>query len=183
MLLHEKERQILQQALLGVQPFSTEDVIEILCDYGVTAVPSTSNIKKILLQVSETELISKPFMCITKLREGMGSFWGGVSGEEIHVVYSVCTPTHKNVLKNLQVTAEDQQEDKVSRWLICYTKSKDDKLLCRFLRFCTGSDVVLPYRRIKVQMVHMSSSANATQGTNMLQYSHLAKKTTGHWRT
>ena len=47
---------------------------------------------------------------------------------------------------------------KVSRWLIRYLKSKDDKLLCRFLRFCTGSDVVLPDRRIKVQMVYMSSS-------------------------
>ena len=70
-LLLEKERGILQKALLGVQPFPTEDVIEILCDYGITAVPNTSNI---LLQVSETQLISKPFMCITKLREGMGSF-------------------------------------------------------------------------------------------------------------
>lgn len=157
-LLHEKERGILQKALLGVQPLPTEDVIEILCDYGITAVPNTSNIKKILLQVSETELISKPFMCITKLREGMGSFWDGVSGEEIHAVYSVCTPTHTNVLENLQVMTEDRQEDKVSRWLIRYLKSKDDKLLCRFLRFCTGSDVVLPDRRIKVQMVHMSSS-------------------------
>ena len=60
----------------------------------------------------------------------MGSFWDGVSGEEIHSVYSVCTPTHTNVLKSLQVMAEDQQGDKVSRWLIRYLKSKDDKLLC-----------------------------------------------------
>ena len=127
-------------------------MIEILCDYGITAVPNASNIKNILLQVSETELISKPFMCITKLREGMGSFWNGVGGEEIPAVYSVCTPTHTNVLKNLQVMAEDHQEDKVSRWFIRYLKSKDDKLLCRFLRFCTGSDLVHPYRRIKVQM-------------------------------
>ena len=128
-LLHEKEK---KKALLGVQPLPTEDVIEILCDYGITAVPNTSNIKKILLQLSETELIAKPFLCITKLREGMGSFWDGISGEEIHSMYSVCTPTHTNVLKNLQVMAEDQQEDKVSRWLIRYLKSKDDKL-CRFL--------------------------------------------------
>ena len=104
------------------------------------------------------ELIAKPLMCITKLREGMDSFWDGVSGEKIHALHSVCTPTYTNVLENLQVMTEDRQEDKVSRWLIRYLKSKDDKLLCRFLRFCTGSDVVLPDRRIKVQMVHMSSS-------------------------
>ena len=88
----------------------------------------------------------------------MGSLWDGVSGEEIYAVYSVCTPTHTNVLKNLQVMTADQQEDKVSRWLIRYLKSKDDKLLRRFILFCTGSDVVLPYRRIKVHMVHISSS-------------------------
>ena len=40
-LLHKKERGILQKALLGVQPLPTEDVIKILCDYGITAVPNT----------------------------------------------------------------------------------------------------------------------------------------------
>ena len=105
MLLHEKEREILQQALLGVKPFPTEDVIDILADYGITAIPCTSNMKQLILQVSETELISKPFMCITKLREGMGSFWDGVNAEEMHAVYSICTPTHSNVLKNIEVTA------------------------------------------------------------------------------
>ena len=159
MLLHEKEREILYQAINGVKPFPTEDAVEILSDYGVTNIPNTSNMKTLLLQVAETELISKPFMCITKLREGMGSFWKGVSGEEIHAVYSVCTPNHTNVLKNLEVMAEDQQEDKVSRWLTRYIKSKEHKLLCRFLRFCTGSDVVLPDRKIKVQLEHMSSTS------------------------
>ena len=60
-----KEREILQQALLGVIPLPTEDVIDILADYGVTAIPSTLNMKQLILQVSETELISKLFMCIT----------------------------------------------------------------------------------------------------------------------
>ena len=63
-LLHEKEREILQQAMLGKKPFPMEDVVEILSDYGVTFVPSASNIEKILLQVSQTELISKPFLYI-----------------------------------------------------------------------------------------------------------------------
>ena len=113
-----------------MQPLPTEDVIKILCDYGTTAVPDTSNVKKILLQESETRLVAKPLMCITKRREGMGSFWDGVSGEEIQAVYSVCTPTHTNVLKNLHVMAEDQQEDKVSRWLIRYLKIKAKTTSC-----------------------------------------------------
>ena len=85
--------------MLGKKPFPTEDVIEILSDYGVTTVPSASNIEKILLQVSQTELISKPFLYITKLREGMGPFWDNVTDKEIHALYSVCAPTPLNVFK------------------------------------------------------------------------------------
>jgi len=135
MLLHEKEREILQQVILGKKPFPMEDVVEILSDYGVTSVPSASNIKKILLQVSQTELISKPFLYITKLREGKGPFWNGVTDTEIHALYSVCTPAPVNVLHSLELSVEDQQESRVSR----YIKSKDHKLLGRFLRFCTGA--------------------------------------------
>ena len=65
--------------------------------------------------MSETDFISKPFMFITKFREGMGSFWGGVNPEEIQAVYSIFPLTHTNILKNLEVKAVDQQEDKVSR--------------------------------------------------------------------
>lgn len=159
MLLHEKEREILQHAIHGNQPFPVSDVLDILSDYGVTSIPSASNIGKILLQVSETELISKPFLYITKLREGMGPFWQDVTDKEVHALYSVCTPTPSNVLRSLEVSAEDQQEAKVSRWLTRYIKSKDHKLLGRFLRFCTGTDVLLPYSRIRVQLVNMSNAA------------------------
>ena len=54
-------------------------------------------------------------MFITKFREGMWSFWGGVNPEEIQAVYSIFPLTHTNILKNLEVKAADQQEDKVSR--------------------------------------------------------------------
>ena len=56
-------------------------------------------------------------MYITKLREGMESFWDDVTADEIHAVYTICTPTHSDVLRNLAVTVADQQEDRVSRWL------------------------------------------------------------------
>ena len=65
--------------------------------------------------MSEAEFISKSFMFIIKFREGMGSFWGGVNPEEIQAVNSIFPLTHTNILKNLEVKAADQQEDKVSR--------------------------------------------------------------------
>lgn len=164
-LLHEKEREILQQAMLGKKPFPTEDVVEILSDYGVTTMPSDSSIEKILLQVAETELISKPFLYISNLRKGMGPFWDDVTEKEIHALYSACAPTTLNVLQSLEISVADQQESRVSRWLTRYIKSKDHKLLGRFLRFCTGSNIVLPYKPIKVNFASMSNTAMRPKAT------------------
>ena len=87
----------------------------------------------------------------------MGPFWDDVTNKEIHALYSVCAPIPLNVLQSLELNIQDQQESRVSRWLTHYIKSKDDMLLGRFLRFCTGSDVLLPHSQIKVQFVNMSS--------------------------
>jgi hypothetical protein len=159
MLLQEKERDVLRKAMVGVDPFPTDEVLDILSEYNATTFPRANNIRNIILQLSVTELVSKPFMCITKLREGMGKFWENVSSEEIHAVYSVCTPTPANVVNSLQFNPEDAKESKVARWVVRYIKNKDQKILSRFLRFCTGSDLVLPDRGIKVQMENMSEAS------------------------
>ncbi|XP_078372866.1 uncharacterized protein LOC144656513 [Oculina patagonica] len=158
-LLPEKEREILQQAMLGKKPFPTQDVLEILSDYGITSVPSASNIEKIVLNVSETELISKPFFYITKLREGMGPFWDDATDKEVRALYSLCVPTTSKVLQSLNVSVEDQQESRISRWLTRYIKAKEHKLLGRFLRFCTGTDILLPYSQINVRFTNMANAA------------------------
>lgn len=133
--------------------------------------PSDSNIGNILLQVAETELISKPFLYITNLRKGMGPFWDDVTEKEIHALYSVCAPTTLNVLQSLDISVADQQESRVSGWLTRCIKSKDQKLLGRLIRFCTGSNIVLPYKPIKVNFASMSNTAvcpKATTCSNLL---------------
>lgn len=153
MLMHEKEREIVREALLGEsETFPKKDIIDILSDYNTGTVPKPENIRQILLQVSTTELVAKPFMCILKLREGMGSFWDGVSAEEIHALYMCCTPTPNNVIRSLFFKTSNQQEEKIARWLVRYVKSQDHKSLGRFIRFCTGSDLVYPGKFVKVQI-------------------------------
>lgn len=159
MLLHEKERDIIQKALLGTQPFPTDELIDILCDYGTGALPNPSNIGQIVSQVANTELITKQFVCIMKLREGMGSFWDDVSAEEIKAIYSCCSPTFSNVSSSLYFEASTPQEEKVSRWLVRYLKNQARKVLSRFMRFCTGSELVRPQKRIKVVMEIMPDLA------------------------
>jgi len=160
MILQEKEREVIKKSMTGAKPFPTDEVIDILSEYNITTYPRASNIRQVLLQISLTELISKPFMCITKLREGMGKFWENITTDEIHALYSTCTPTTMNVVNCLEFTTpEDPKEAKVARWLVRYIKNKEHKICCRFLRFCTGSDLVLPDRKIRVQMENMSETS------------------------
>ena len=113
--------------------------------------------KEILVQVSTTELVTKPFFCLNKLQEGMGLFWKAVTSDEISALYMLCFPTNMNVIQSSQLDGENQQENKVFQWLVRYLRSKDQQSISRFLRFCTGSDVVFPYSSIKVRMENMSA--------------------------
>ena len=157
LLLPENEREILQCALNAEESFPTYEMIEILSDYGVQKCPTKENVKEILIQVSTTELVAKPFLCLNKLQEGMGPFWKAVTSDEIGALYMLCSPTNTNVIPSLQLHGDGQQENKVFQWLVRYLRSKNQQCVSRFLRFCTGSDIVLPYSSIKVRMENMSA--------------------------
>jgi hypothetical protein len=74
-------------------------------------------------------------------------------------LYSVCTPTPANVVNSLQFDPDDAKESKDARWVVRYIKNKDQKILSRFLCFCTGSDLVLPDTGIRVKMENMSEAS------------------------
>ena len=157
MLLHDKEREIVDHALHGRHKFPEFELINILSDYNVTTIPKPGNIREVLLRVAKTELISKPYVCIVKLKEGMGEFWNTISGEEIHALYKRCTPTTFTVVDSLYLETQSPQAEKVLRWLVRYLENQDQRILSRFFRFCTGCDLV--DRRIMVRLQPMSELA------------------------
>ena len=161
MILHEKERQMIKEALDGDRtPFPTNDLVDILSQYNSGTLPTKDNLHKALLQAANIELVSKPYMCIIKLREGMGSFWNDVSAQEIHSLYMCCAPTVENLLNNIYFSdCTTSQEEKGERWLKRYIKNLDNKMLIRFVRFTTGNEIILPQERIKIEMEHMSECA------------------------
>ena len=156
-LLPEKERNVVQCALSPEEPFPISELIEIFSDYGVQRCAMKENVKKILIQVSTTEMILKPFFRLHKLQEGIGPFWKAVTADEISALCMLCSPTNKNIIESLQLDGENQQEVRVFQWLICYLRNKDQQSVARFLRFCTDSDVILPHSSIKVRMENMSA--------------------------
>ena len=91
MLLHERERDIIQKAIHGTDPFPTDELRDIFCGYGTTVLASRENIEQVVSQVANTELVTKQFACIMKVIRN------DISAEEIKAVYSCCSPTFSNV--------------------------------------------------------------------------------------
>ena len=158
-LLPERERQILCEAQEKDGPFPTDAIVDILSEYNVTSIPTAKSLPQIIKQVSRSEVIHKPFFLLQKIRQGMGNFWIDITKGEMEEIYRQTTPNAANVTESLDCVTWDNKEEQVAGWLVQYLKAADSKMLCRFLRFCTASDMVLPKKRIAVRFENMSEAA------------------------
>lgn len=159
MLLPEKEREAMRNGLNGAKPFPLEEIIDILDDFRETTRPSPYNLRKLLLKIATAEFLTKPFLLLLKLREGMGAFWNGLEKVELDVLYKLCCPTPARVANQLSTLPASPQEEKVFRWLKWYARNMESKMAVKFVRFCTASDVLPPTERIAVHFENMPQVA------------------------
>lgn len=158
-LLPLRERKCLSNALFGEGPFPVVDVLEVLEDYNIRDMPSRNNIQTIVLQVAHNELVTKPYMCLLNIRKGMASFWDNVSEEEIQSMYDSCQPTARRIISSLKCSPSDTKEAQVLRWLTRYLKASTDVILSNFMRFCSGTDVIVPGTTISLKFNVMPPAA------------------------
>ena len=159
MLLPAKERKTMLIGLEGTEPFPSEEIMDILDDFKETTMPLSSNLRKLVLKVATAEFITKPFLPLLKLREGMGEFWNALTREELDSLYEMCSPSPERVAGQLNGTPNDLQEEKVYRWVKRYVRNLDAKMAVKFVRFCTTSDVLLPGKGIAVRFENMVEEA------------------------
>ena len=158
-LLPSREKESLSNAMRGEQPFPVEEVLEVLEDYNIREMPSSNNIRTILLQVAKNELVTKPYMHLLNIRKGMGSFWDDVTKEEVKSLYDISEPTAKRIISCLKCTPKDSKETQTLRWLTRYLKASSDAILSNFLRFCSGTDVVVPGATIALKFSTLPPAA------------------------
>lgn len=75
-LLPPNERECLSRALSGEGMFPKEEMIDILEDFNIRRLPSPENIKTLVLQAAVAEFITKPYLGLTKMREGIWDLFG-----------------------------------------------------------------------------------------------------------
>ena len=154
-----KQREILNKALEGRRPFPRGQLLDLLEDFKVNQLPTPDNIHQIVIRVATTEFVSKPSLALMKLREGMGHFWNDIKREEINALYNLSKPIVRLVIERINATPTDMQEEAVFRWLKRFLFESGDRMCAAFVRFATGSDVLMPDQKIAVRFESVSTFA------------------------
>lgn len=158
-LLPDKERETLLTGLRGKGPFPVEETIDILDDFKESEMPTSANLRALLIKIAKSEFVTKPYLPLLKLREGMGEFWSNLQKEELDALYEMCCPTPARVANHLNSLPKDPKEQKVSRWLKRHIRNLDSKMALHFVRFCTASYVLLRKKSIVVRFENMAEEA------------------------
>ena len=111
-LLQPTKRECLSIALAGDGSFPTEEMIDLFNDYNIRQLPTVDNIRSLVLFVATAEFVTKPFLCLTSMRAGMGHLWDNVTREEIASLYEMSVPTAAGIAASLALTPENAKEAK-----------------------------------------------------------------------
>ena len=159
-ILPQRERNLLTKALAGDGAFPTEEIIDLLDDYiNIRQLPTVDNVKSLLLHISTSEFVTKPFLCLASIRVGMGHLWDNVTKEEVEALYEMSRPTAARIISTLVLNPENTKEAQINRWLEHYLKGATSEILGKFLRFCTATDILLPGNGIAVDTEVMPPTA------------------------
>lgn len=136
------ERQTLQAALEDIDSVPDEELLEVLSNHEVRMVTTNENIRLIVEQLAHKELIQCPMFvinCWKPLLTGLR-----LTKEGLDNLYAQLKPDARKVLKLLKKPEGMNRDSEVTYGhLLRFIRDCDMPMLKAFLRFCTGSDLVL----------------------------------------
>lgn len=129
---------ILKKCLNNFAEVDNDELLEILsvlnCKKNVTA----SNIRDILQEIAHKELLQKPMFIINCWHTVLKNY---LSFSEIENIYNN-TVNNKNILGIINFPIATTENEKISTFLKKFIRESDNTMLEKFLRFCTGADVL-----------------------------------------
>ncbi|XP_061576483.1 uncharacterized protein LOC133442491 [Cololabis saira] len=138
-----QEQDVLKTALDDFSSVDDDDLLEVLDRYECRKRVTAANLPEILKEISHKELVQKPMFVI--------DCWREITQPQIHLnsgeltkMYSDLKPTPKKVAGILNFpTGMTSKQAEVAQHLKRYVRELTEEKLGRFLRFCTGSDLLV----------------------------------------
>ncbi|XP_034074374.1 uncharacterized protein LOC117547703 [Gymnodraco acuticeps] len=138
-----QEREVLMQALTDFTAVDTDDLLEVLDSYGCRRKVSAENLPKIIEEIAHKEMVQKPMFVIDCWRE-INHQHLNLSPEALTKLLSDLQPTTKKVCKLLKFDVDlTTNQKEVANHLKRFIRELDESKLQKFLRFCTGSDLIV----------------------------------------
>ena len=148
--LTDVEAKILREALESTAPFTQKfrkKLIQVLARFNCREIPTNETIKKVIINISRYEFLSKPLAATTLMNSGIPVahkvFWEGKTVDELYKIYIALTATPSKVLEVLNSDTENENQERVLAYLQQFIGSMSQDMIRRFLRFVTGSSVCL----------------------------------------
>ncbi|XP_035996096.1 uncharacterized protein LOC118563930 [Fundulus heteroclitus] len=143
MYVSTQEQDVLKHALDHFDTVDDDDLLEVLDRYECRKRVTAATLPDILAEISHKELVQKPMFVIDCWREVTQPLIHLKSGE-LTKMYNDFKPTPKRVVGILNFPTEmTSKQAEVAQHLKRYVRELNEEKLGRFLRFCTGSDLLL----------------------------------------
>ena len=137
--LSKKDAKTIQSAINGSM-VSEEDLLEILSSCGAKRVSTGGDhLKELILELGHQELIQRPAF-IRELWEQQIKTQN-LTDVEIENILNIKDPCNRDVIQLLTMENESTSTE-TFQWLVKFVRNADSKLLRKFLRTCTGSDII-----------------------------------------
>ncbi|XP_073808037.1 uncharacterized protein isoform X2 [Danio rerio] len=143
--LSQSDRDLVTRALN--EDLSDEDrdeLLDLMDRLDVSVLPTTENLKGLLLKVAHKQLIQKPAYAAEKMSSVASHFLKEAfqSPKDVLKMYEEKKPTTRKLLKLFSASPTTQAEKQSFRFLQQYIRGLDEIGFRRMFRFVTGSDVI-----------------------------------------
>ena len=113
------------------------------------------NVYGVILEIAKQELVQKPYIMLCSWKKCLSAL---KTFSEFSTVFNVddyyrhILPTNRDVIELIQSNPTNGNERDALGFLKQYIRGLDEPLLRKFLKYCTGSDVIL-VNKIAVELV------------------------------
>ena len=144
--LSKEDSRTIQSAINESTSVSNEDLLDILSSCGAKRVSTGGDdLKDLVLELGHQELIQRPSFIREVWEQQIKSC--NLTDMEIDSILKTRDPCNRDVIHllttdNRQSNESTSTESETFQWLVKFVRNAEPKLLRKFLRICTGSDII-----------------------------------------
>ncbi|MEW8545903.1 MAG: hypothetical protein AB2693_20465 [Candidatus Thiodiazotropha sp.] len=138
----ESDAKILKSALSDINAVENDDLLDVLEQHEVKTLPSQDNLDRIIMEIAHKELIQAGMYVIDCWSSNLKCLQ--LTHDRLSSLYSDLLPTPRRIMNRLKFSDSlSTEESTVANHLKRFIRELDHSSLSRFLRFCTGSNLLV----------------------------------------